>query len=78
VSEALDQLRRTVAETPPAPPGMERYLAKVHERAYTVTDADVEELKAGGTSEDEIFEQTVAAAIAEGLRRLERAAEVIP
>jgi alkylhydroperoxidase family enzyme len=57
---------------------MERYLAKVRARAYTVTDADVAELKAAGLSEDEIFEQTVAAAISEGLRRFDRASEVIP
>lgn len=74
----MDELRRVVAETPPPPAAMTPYLEKVHARAYTVTDADVEELKAVGLSEDEIFEQTVAAAIAEGLRRLDRAAEVIP
>jgi alkylhydroperoxidase family enzyme len=34
-------------------------------------DEDVEALKASGCSEDEIFEQTVAAAVGEGLRRLE-------
>ena len=56
---------------------MAGYLAKVRERAYTVTDADVEALKAAGLSEDEIFEQTVAAAIGEGLRRLDAAEEVI-
>ena len=49
----------------------------MHERAYTVTDADVEALKAAGLSEDEIFERTVAAAIYEGLRRLDRANEVL-
>jgi alkylhydroperoxidase family enzyme len=49
----------------------------VHERAYAVTDADVEALKAAGIGEDEIFEQTVAAAIAEGLRRLDAAEQVI-
>jgi hypothetical protein len=43
----------------------------VRERAYTITDADIEELKTAGVGEDEIFEQTVAAAIGEGLRRLE-------
>ena len=37
----------------------------------------MEELKAAGLSEDEIFEQTVAAAIGEGLRRLDAAAAVI-
>ena len=56
---------------------MARYLAKVHERAYTVTDADVDELLAAGHSQDEIFEQTVAAAIGEGLRRLDAALRVI-
>jgi alkylhydroperoxidase family enzyme len=74
----VDDLRRVVAETPPAPAAMAGYLERVRRRAYTVTDADVEELKLAGLSEDEIFEQTVAAAIGEGLRRLDRANEVIP
>jgi alkylhydroperoxidase family enzyme len=42
-----------------------------------VTDADVEALEAAGLSDDEIFEQTVAAAIAQGLRRLDAAEAVI-
>ena len=77
MSEHIDQLRATVAGAPPAPAAMATYLAKVHERAYTVVDADVEALKAEGFTEDEIFEQTVAAAIGEGLRRLDRANEVL-
>jgi alkylhydroperoxidase family enzyme len=77
VSEAIDQLRATVASTPAAPDAMADYLRKVHERAYTVVDRDVDALKAAGLSEDEIFEQTVAAAISEGLRRLDRANEVL-
>jgi hypothetical protein len=77
VSEPIDQLRATVAAVPPAPDAMAGYLRKVHERAYTVVDGDVESMKAAGLSEDEIFEQTVAAAIGEGLRRLDRANEVL-
>ena len=77
MTQPIDQLRATVAATPPAPEAMVGYLGKVHERATTVTDADVDALKAAGLSEDEIFEQTVAVAIAEGLRRLDRADEVI-
>ncbi len=77
MSEHIDRLRATVAGAPPAPAAMAAYLQKVHERAYTVVDADVEALKAEGFTEDEIFEQTVAAAIAEGLRRLDRANEVL-
>jgi alkylhydroperoxidase family enzyme len=77
VAEPIDELRAVVAATAAAPPTMEAYLAKVSARAYTVTDADVEALKAAGISEDEIFEQTVSAAIAQGLVRLDKAAEVI-
>ena len=56
---------------------MTAYLEKVSERAFAVVDRDIEALKEAGLSEDEIFEQTVAVAIAEGLRRLDRAREVI-
>jgi alkylhydroperoxidase family enzyme len=54
-----------------APADFDAYLAKVRTRAYAVTDGDVEALKAAGHSEDEIFEQTVSAAVAAGLMRLE-------
>ena len=62
---------------PPVAEGMAPYLAKVRERAYTLTDADIEGLKAAGISEDEIFEQTVAVAITEGLHRFDAAMETI-
>jgi alkylhydroperoxidase family enzyme len=75
--EPLDELRAVVEGTPAAPASMTSYLANVRDRAYAITDADVEELKAAGCSDDEIFEQTVAVAIAEGLRRLDAAKEVL-
>jgi hypothetical protein len=56
---------------------MAGYLEKVRDRAYSITDREVEALKEAGLSEDEIFVQTVTVAIAEGLRRLDRATEVI-
>jgi alkylhydroperoxidase family enzyme len=77
MSEHIARLRAVVADMPPAPEAMAAYLAKVHERAYTVTDADVAGLTDAGLSEDGIFEQTVAAAIREGLRRLDVAVSVI-
>ena len=77
MTDPIAQLRDVVVATAPAPPEMAAYLGKVRERAYAVTDRDVEELKEAGLSEDAIFEQTVAVAIAEGLRRLDRADEVI-
>jgi alkylhydroperoxidase family enzyme len=77
VTGRLDELRAVVERTPGAPAAMTGYLAKVRDRAYTITDADVEELKAAGCTEDEIFEQTVVVAIGEGLRRLDAAREVL-
>ena len=68
---------RSVAERVEPDPRLAAYLEKVHLHAYRVTDADVQALKDAGVAEDEIFEQTVAAAISEGLRRLDAAAAVI-
>jgi hypothetical protein len=77
LSEHIAELRAIVAEMPPAPEVMAPYLAKVRERAFTVTDADVDGLKAAGIPEDEIFEQTVAVAIGQGLRRFDAAMKVL-
>ena len=71
MADPVAQLRATAAAYPQPPMVMTSYLEKVRDRAYTVTDADVEALTAAGLTEDEIFEQTVAVAIAEGLRRLD-------
>lgn len=71
----LAELRENARATKPAPPVMAAYLEKVRVHAYRITDADVDELKHAGVSEDEIFEQTVAAAISEGLRRLDAVIE---
>ena len=77
MSEHLDRLRANAAATAPAPAALEAYLARVRTRAHTITDGEVEALIAAGHSEDEIFEQTVAVAISEGLRRFDAAAGVI-
>jgi alkylhydroperoxidase family enzyme len=47
------------------------YLETVGRHAFQVTDRDVEELRAAGLSEDEIFEATVATAVRAGLDRIE-------
>ena len=77
VRDPLDDLRAVPAAVPPAPAAMASYLQSVHECAYKVTDRDVEVLKSSGLTDDEIFEQTVAVAISEGLLRLDAATEVI-
>jgi hypothetical protein len=69
--EQIAALRAAAQPDRPAPPDFDAYLAKVRARAYTVADADIDVLKAAGHSEDEIFEQTVATAVAAGLMRLE-------
>ena len=77
MSDPIAELRDVVASSAPAPPEMTVYLEKVRDRAYTVVDRDIAALKEAGIPEDVIFEQTVTVAITEGLRRLDRAAEVI-
>ena len=77
MTDPIEELRELAAAAPATPAAMDAYLAKVRERAYTVVDADVEALTEAGLTEDEIFEQTVATALREGLRRLERAEAAI-
>ena len=77
MDDPIDELRNVVAKAAPPRPELARYLAQVRQRAYEITDEDVGALKEAGVSEDEIFEQTVATAIGEGLRRLDRAMRVI-
>ena len=77
MNEPIMELREIAATVPVAPPSFEQYLDKVRSRAYTVTDDDVGAMKAAGFSEDEIFEQTVTVAIAEGLRRLDEGLRAI-
>jgi alkylhydroperoxidase family enzyme len=77
-SDPLEDVRAAAAAVGPAPPVMAGYLELVRSRAYAVTDADVEALITAGCTEDEVFEQTVAAAVAEGLRRLEAGLAVLP
>jgi alkylhydroperoxidase family enzyme len=77
MTEPIEELRAMVGAVTPAPPALEPYLDKVRSRAYTVTDGDIAALTAAGCSEDEIFEQTAAAAVAEGLRRLDNGLRAI-
>ena len=74
--DPLAEIAAAVAGVGEPPPAMAAYLAKVRDRAYAVTDADVEDLFA--LSDDLIFEQTVAAAVAEGVRRLDAGFGVLP
>lgn len=67
--ETAPELRLAAATDRAVPPELAPWVAKVRERAYTTTDAEVEELRRAGWSEDAIFEVTVAAAVGAGLER---------
>jgi alkylhydroperoxidase family enzyme len=69
--ELVERLRIAARPDRPAAPGLQSYLELVRRHAYRIGDEDVAALKAAGHTDDEIFEQTVSVAVAEGLRRLE-------
>jgi alkylhydroperoxidase family enzyme len=74
--ELIERLAAAARPGRPLPDGMEAYLEKVRLHAYAVTDADVDALR-DRYSEDEIFEQTVAVAVASGLERLAAAKQAV-
>ena len=71
-ADVIADLRAAAQPNRSVPPEFAAYVAKVRGAAYKVTDADVQTLKDAGYSDDEIFEQTVAAAVGAGLHRLEK------
>jgi len=75
--EPVIERLRAAAQREIAPPAMEPYLDKVRRSAYRITDEDVAGLRAAGFSEDEIFEETVSAAVSEGLFRLDAALRTV-
>jgi hypothetical protein len=64
-----DRATRAAAATGGDVPGpLGSYLRNVREASYRITDADVDELRSAGHSEEEIFELTIAAALGAALR----------
>ena len=64
-------VRRAAAKGAGVPEPLAPFVDKVRRQAYTVTDGDVEGLRAAGYSEDQIFELTVAAAYGAARKRLD-------
>lgn len=64
------ELRRSAASGDPLPDPWKSYVAKVRNESWDIEDSDIEDLKAVGRNEDEIFEMTVAAAVGASLRTL--------
>jgi alkylhydroperoxidase family enzyme len=69
--DVIRRLREASQPDREQPEAARAYVEKVRRHAWRVIDADVEALRAAGLTEDEIFEATVAAAVAAGLERLE-------
>jgi hypothetical protein len=68
----LDRETRAEVLAGGGPRDLQPYLGKVRRHAYRVVDRDLQALQEDGWSDDALFEATVAAAVGEGLRRLER------
>jgi hypothetical protein len=64
-------IRRLALEGGDAGTGSATFLAKLRAHAYKITDEDVAALRAAGWTDETIYELTVAAAVGEGLRRLD-------
>lgn len=62
---------------PEGPAGLNSLVDKVAERAYEITDEDIDALRRAGYADDAIFEITVSAALGAGLARLERGLTVL-
>lgn len=83
--EVEAELRREVAEytvdlTPgktAIPRNLLPYVSKVAMHSYKVTDVDINQLKAAGYREDELYELTICAALGAGLARLNHGLELL-
>lgn len=75
--ELSRSVRTAAASGNTVPPEAKAYVEKIRRHAYKVTDHDVDELRAAGWSEDQIFEVTIATALHEGLSRWSRASQVL-
>lgn len=68
----------TAARSRPDSPAMlAEFVDAVAERAYRIADTDVDRLRDGGYSEDEIFETIVVASVGAAARRLDAARRAI-
>lgn len=66
-------LTRGTEPAPKVPADTQTYIRKVALNAYKVLDREVDALRAGGHSIDDVFEMTVAASVSAGVTRLEMA-----
>ena len=75
--DLLAALRQASRIDRPPPAAMHDYLEMVRRHADRITDDDVARLRTAGLSEDDIFEHTVAVAVAAGLERRDAGLRVL-
>jgi hypothetical protein len=73
VYDYVGALTRNEPPSAAVPPAAEPYLRKVALNAYKVLDREVDAMRNGGSTTDDIFEMTVAAAVSAGVTRMEMA-----
>ena len=71
--KATREARRAAFSNDGVPEAARGLIEKVTKHAYKVTDEDVAAARAGGLSEDQIFELAVCAAIGQSTRQLDSA-----
>ncbi len=71
VFEYVAALTRNQPPAAAMPAVAEPYLRKVALNAYKVLDREVDAMRAAGSTPDEIFEMTVAAAVSAGVTRMD-------
>ena len=64
-------VRRAAFDGAPAGTDTVTYLEKLRRHAYQVTDEDIAALRAAGWTDETIYELSVAAAVGQGMRRLD-------
>jgi hypothetical protein len=70
-------LRTAAATGGPLPEPWQSYTAAVRDASHRITDTDIDRLTAGGHTEDEIFELSVAAATGAALRSFDAGRRVL-
>jgi len=70
-------VRRSAIDGGPVPAEVTALVSKIRARASDVTDADIDHARAAGYDEDQLFELTVATAVGESQRRLNRVLDLL-
>lgn len=65
------EIRMAAFQGTQVPEALGAYVDKVRRHAYKVIDRDVEDMRAAGYSDDQLFELTIATALGEARRKLD-------